>query len=63
MSVTRANVASPTTYSDLLSIVILSEFSAYMEYKGCSPNTFRAHAFGLCRFKSFLRRASLECNG
>jgi len=63
MSVTRANIVSPTTYSDSFSIAILSEFSSYMEDKGCSPNTVRAYAFDLCRFRSFLPRTSLKCTG
>jgi hypothetical protein len=63
MSLTRANVVSPTTYSDPFSTAILPEFSAHMEDNGPSPNTVRACAFNLCDFTSFLRRPSLECNG
>ena len=53
-ALTEAEQAGPT------SIVVASDFLAYLEAKGCSPNTVRAYAFDLRHFDRFLQRASLR---
>jgi integrase/recombinase XerD len=42
------------------SIAVRPKFFAYLDGKGCSPNTIRAYAFDLRHFEGFLRQASLD---
>lgn len=42
------------------SIAVASGFFAYLEAKGCSPNTIRGYAFDLRHFDAFLQRSSLR---
>jgi len=36
-------------------IAILPQFFAYLDGRGCSPNTVRAYSFDLRHFEGFLR--------
>jgi integrase/recombinase XerD len=60
MPVNRDSVASFRLPSGPASIAVAPEFLAYLEAKGCSPNTVRAYAFDLRHFDTFLRRSSLR---
>jgi integrase/recombinase XerD len=46
--------------SDPFSIAVLPEFLAYLDGRGCSPNTIRAYAFDVRHFEAFLRHVSLD---
>jgi len=41
------------------SIDVLPQFLAYLDGRGCSPNTVRAYGFDLRHFEGFLRQASI----
>jgi integrase/recombinase XerD len=60
MAVNRDSVPSFRLPSGPTSIMVASDFLAYLEAKGCSPNTVRAYAFDLRHFDRFLQRASLR---